>query len=155
MEHGAIENQQARFYGMRFCMVAYSDFIADARIKSYVKILNKKEISVDLILLHNSYLEMEKSSDSMNRYYCVSRKYQGDKFIKYIFSYIKFFLLSFFKLSLLFFRNRYKIIHFHNMPNFIVFTGLIPKLFGARLILDIQNMMIPIHISKFEGIGQN
>src|SRR3990172_13492 len=98
MEHAAIENQQARECGMRFCMVAYSDFIADARIQSYVKILNKKGISVDLILLHHSFFDDGKFSDPMNRYFCVSRKYQGEKSIRYILSYIKFFWLAFFKL---------------------------------------------------------
>lgn len=37
-------------------------------------------------------------------------------------------------------RYRYKIVHVHNMPDFLAFSALVPKLFGAKIILDIQDV---------------
>src|SRR4030067_1574537 len=37
------------------------------------------------------------------------------------------------------------------MPNFIVFAGLIPKLLGSKIILDIHDLMIPLYVTKFAG----
>src|SRR5215831_677383 len=37
-------------------------------------------------------------------------------------------------------RHHYKIVHVHNMPDFLVFSALVPKLLGAKVILDIQDV---------------
>lgn len=44
------------------------------------------------------------------------------------------------KVSRLHQRRRYDVIHVHNMPDFLVFSALIPKLQGARVILDVQDV---------------
>jgi len=54
-----------------------------------------------------------------------------------------------FQLTKLYLQNHYDVIHFHNMPDFLVFTGIIPKLFGAKLILDIHDPMPEMFESKF------
>src|SRR5438105_10268038 len=33
-------------------------------------------------------------------------------------------------------RRRYDVIHVHNMPDFLVFCALVPKLLGAKIILE-------------------
>src|SRR4029079_10207906 len=37
--------------------------------------------------------------------------------------------------------RRYHLVHVHNMPDFLVFSSLIPKLFGARVLLDLHDPM--------------
>jgi glycosyltransferase involved in cell wall biosynthesis len=51
-----------------------------------------------------------------------------------------FTLLAGWYLSLLMLRRRYDVIHVHNMPDFLVFVALIPRLLGARVILDVQDV---------------
>ncbi|MGH2639571.1 MAG: glycosyltransferase family 4 protein [Rhabdochlamydiaceae bacterium] len=43
-------------------------------------------------------------------------------------------------ITLLQLKHRYRIIHVHNMPDFLVFSAVIPKLFGAKIILDVQDV---------------
>ena len=38
-------------------------------------------------------------------------------------------------------RRGYDIVHAHNMPDFLVFSGIIPKLFGSKIILDLHDPM--------------
>lgn len=48
-------------------------------------------------------------------------------------------------------RHRYKIVHVHNMPDFLVFSALIPKLFGAKIILDVQDVTPELMKAKLKG----
>ena len=37
--------------------------------------------------------------------------------------------------------RRYDIVHVHNMPDFLVFSALVPKLFGSKVLLDLHDPM--------------
>ncbi|HXC61978.1 MAG TPA: glycosyltransferase family 4 protein, partial [Nitrospiria bacterium] len=45
----------------------------------------------------------------------------------------------------------YVAIHVNNMPDFLVFATIIPRLFGAKVILDIHDPMPNTFASKFKG----
>jgi len=74
---------------------------------------------------------------------------RAEKPWNYVFEYGVSFLLFTIRLLALFARNRYQIIHVHNMPDFLIFTALVPKLFGAKLILDIHDPMPEFYLSKY------
>ena len=42
-------------------------------------------------------------------------------------------------------------LHVHNMPNFLVFAGLIPLLAGKPIILDVHDTMVETYAAKFAG----
>src|SRR6185369_6944593 len=50
----------------------------------------------------------------------------------------------------LFSKKRYDIIHVHTMPDFLVFTAFIPKMLGAKVILDVHDLMPELYICKFK-----
>lgn len=52
------------------------------------------------------------------------------------------------KITQLHHTRRYDIIHVHNMPDFLVFSALIPKLRGARVILDVQDVSPELMAAK-------
>jgi glycosyltransferase involved in cell wall biosynthesis len=58
---------------------------------------------------------------------------------RYAFEYGTFFSWAFILVSLLHARRRYHIVYVHNMPNFLVFAGLLPKLGGAKIVLDVHD----------------
>lgn len=45
--------------------------------------------------------------------------------------------------------NPYDIIHVHSVPDFEVFAAIIPKLSGAKIILDIHDIVPEFYTSKF------
>jgi glycosyltransferase involved in cell wall biosynthesis len=55
--------------------------------------------------------------------------------------YLAFFFLATWRLTVLHLRHRYETIQVHNLPDFLVFAALVPKLMGARLILDLHDLM--------------
>lgn len=127
---------------MRICMVVYAYYFTDARVKGYSICLAEKGINVDILSLKEPFKRMKKEriNEKITVYY-LTEKYIGENIMAYLWSYIKFFFAAFWKLSILWLRNRYEVIHIHNMPNFIVFTAFIPKIFGSKLILDMHDIM--------------
>ena len=69
-------------------------------------------------------------------------------------SYLRFLCAATLKLLRLFRKERYDIVYVHTMPDLLVLVGLIPKLFGARIVLNIHDMMPELYMSKF-GISEN
>ena len=63
---------------------------------------------------------------------------------------LRFLLKSSALLTRLHKRNRYDVIHIHNMPDFLVFAAWYPKLTGAKLILDIHDVVPELFASKFQ-----
>src|SRR5206468_9988653 len=47
-------------------------------------------------------------------------------------------------------RHRYDFIYVHNMPDFLVVSGLIPKVFGAKIILDLHDPMPELMMTIFD-----
>ncbi len=45
-------------------------------------------------------------------------------------------------------KRRYDVIHVHNMPDFLVFSALVPRLFGAKVILHVQDVSPELLIAK-------
>ena len=80
-------------------------------------------------------------------------RYRGSSRLSYAFAYIRFLCAASVKVASLFRRERYDIIYVHTMPDLLVLVGLIPKLFGARIVLNIHDMMPELYMSKF-GISE-
>jgi len=78
-------------------------------------------------------------------------KYRGKTRFRYLLAYLDFFARCFAKITALFFKQRYSVIHVNNMPDFLVFSTIVPKLFGTKIILDIHDPMPNTFASKFKG----
>jgi len=51
--------------------------------------------------------------------------------------------------------RRYDLVYVHNMPDILVASGLIPKLFGAKLILDLHDPMPELMTTIFHAAPQS
>ncbi len=129
-------------------MITQSYYQIDSRVRNEAEALIEKGYEVDVIALRYN----NKIIDTLNkvRIYQVPIEKDRGGLIKYLFEYILFFLFSFFLLNALFLIRRYKICHVHNMPNFLVFTTIIPKLFGVKIILDIHDPTPELFPVKFK-----
>lgn len=132
----------------RICMVAYTNYSIDPRVRRAAESLVGEGFTVDVFVLKEKSGVSYEKFNGVNLYYMNQKKYRGNSNIFYIISYIEFFYRVLIKLSLIFFRKKYSVIHCHNMPDFIVFTAIIPKLFGAKIILDIHDSMPDTYKAK-------
>jgi len=65
--------------------------------------------------------------------------------------YLGFTLLSSARLAALMRRRRYRVVHVHNPPDFLVVAALIPRALGARVILDIHDVASELFSMRFAG----
>ncbi|MEJ2750377.1 MAG: glycosyltransferase, partial [Anaerolineae bacterium] len=79
------------------------------------------------------------------------RRHKGGGLLMQLLEYLAFLILAFFKLCFLHAQKRYGTVQIHNLPDFLVFAGLGPKLTGARLILDLHDLMPEFFASKFNS----
>ena len=136
------------------CMMAYAHYSSDGRIRREAEALIARGDEVDCISLH----EPNRRSSRLNGvrvYRLPVKKYQGDSTILYVAGYFLFFLFAFASCTWLYLRKRYDLIHVHNMPDFLVFAAVVPRLCGARIVVDLHDLMPDLFMSKFGVDEQN
>lgn len=133
---------------MKVCMLVHQYYYRDPRVQRYAEALAAAAAEVDVLSLRSP-----EQSDSQPKKGIrvvtipLGRGYKAQS------SYLREYLLSFVLFTLwlirLHLRNRYDVIHVHNMPDFLVFATLLPRLLGARVILDIHDPMPEVYASKY------
>jgi len=134
---------------LKICMIAHQYYNRDPRVRRYAEALANDGVQVDIICPRDQNILKTSNYDNIRIFTVpVGRSYKGKG--SYISEYILSFIFYFIKLTSLFFRNRYQIIHVHSIPDFLIFTAFFPKIFGAKLILDIKDLMPEVFISKYK-----
>jgi len=70
--------------------------------------------------------------------------------LRYVFEYVAFFVAAFFLVARLHLRRRYDIVQVNTLPDVLVFAALVPRLLGARVLLDLHECMPEYFATKFE-----
>lgn len=129
-------------------MVVYSYFPQDVRPRREAEALINAGYEVDMICLKLPDQNKFEETCGVNTYRVNLSKSRSSR-RKYIFLYASFFVRSFFLLNRLYLKNRYAVIHVHNMPDFLVFLAMIPKILGAKVILDLHDPTPEMLMTKF------
>ena len=136
---------------MRVCMVVHNDYDSDARVQRYVQALVTAGAEVHVLCPREPGHPPGSRSDGVRVFTIRSRHRQHSQPSRYLWEYGLALILYFTRLISLYVQNRYQVIHTHNMPDFLVLASLLPRLLGARLILDIHDPMPEFYMSKHKG----
>jgi len=135
-------NVKGALRGKRVAMVLFSYYPSDPRPRRAAEALADAGMAVDLICLRESPEDPKTGSlgGVEIRRVPISRRRGG--ILGYLYQYLAFLLVSSsIIISRSIFRRRYDLVYVHNMPDFLVLSGLVPKLFGAKVILDLHDPM--------------
>jgi len=135
---------------MKACMVSYSNYESDSRVRRYAETLCKRGYKVDVLAIRQ---EGESSSAVIDgvRVFRIQLRVRDEKSkVGYLRKLILFFLRSMFFLTWEQIKEPYDLIHVHSVPDFEVFAALIPKLMGCKVILDIHDIVPEFYASKFK-----
>ena len=138
---------------MRVCMVAYSFYDADNRVRRYAEALVRRGDQVDALAVGLPGQPRQETIAGVRVFRLQTRVRDEGGPLSYLFRMLLFFLRSAWFLAVRQFREPYALIHVHNLPDFEVFATLVPRLMGARVILDMHEITPEIYVSKF-GIGE-
>ena len=146
------ENQApAAAMPLRVCMPVYSFYETDNRVIRYAETLAKRGDQVDVISLRKSG---QPHYDVLNgvRIFRIQERIENEKRkLDYLVRLVKFFFRSGQLLTSMHLNAPYDLIHVHSVPDFEVFAALVPKLTGAKVILDIHDIVPEFYSSKFRS----
>ena len=135
----------------KICMVVHAHYpIGETRVERQAKALVAKDFEVDVICVSGSNQSGYSIEEQVEIYRLPVRRKRGSKPIVHLLEYITFLYLVFFKLSKLHFHKQYNLIQVHNLPDFLVFSTLIPKFSGTKIVLDIHDLMPEFYAERFQ-----
>ena len=118
------------------------------RLERQAKALVRRGYTVDVICLRGKGEPAFEVVDGVKVYRQPVRRHKGQGTLVQMIEYLSYFWIAFFRLNWMYLKNRYPLIHVHNLPDFLVFVALIPRLAGARVILDIHDVMPEFFVSN-------
>ena len=132
-------------------MVAYTFYEDDTRVRRYAEALAQRGDEVDAIALRGEKDDARGVIQGVNIYRIQKRVRNERGKFAYLRRLLLFFVKSFFLLSRLHMKRRYDVVHVHNVPDFEVFAALVPKITGAKVILDIHDILPEFYANKFHA----
>jgi len=133
----------------RACMVAYTFYEGDNRVRRYAETLVTEGWDVDAFVLQSPNRPATYSIHGVNVYGIQHRTHNEKRAVTYLNRLIKFLFRSSWHLTQHHFKKPYDLVHIHSIPDFEVIAGLIPKMFGAKVILDIHDIVPELFLNKF------
>ena len=130
-----------RLCAKRAAVLLFSQYPADPRPKRAAEALAAQGVNVDLICLRDDDGDPARETYGIINVTRVKLKRQRGSKLGYVGQYAVFVLASFVYLTWRSLRRRYDLVHVHNMPDVLVFSAIVPKLLGAKVVLDLHDPM--------------
>jgi glycosyltransferase involved in cell wall biosynthesis len=124
--------------------------VGETRVEREALALVAQGIEVDVICLKSIGEPRVELEDGVQVYRLPVGRNRGKGLLIQAIEYLSFFILAFLQLTNLHRKKRYDVVQVHNLPDFLVFVALIPKLTGSKVILDLHDLM-PEFYSELYG----
>ena len=145
------ESKPDEALSIKACMVAYTLYERDNRVRRYAEALAKQGAEVDVYSLkHPGQSDLGELNGV--RIHRIQTRVHNEKFaLTYLAKLLLFLIRSSAALTKNNMKKRYDLIHVHSVPDFEVFAALIPRLLGSKVILDIHDIVPEFYASKFNS----
>jgi glycosyltransferase involved in cell wall biosynthesis len=131
-------------------MVAFTNYPIDQRVRREAEALVERGDEVDFICLGTPSLGDRRTLNGVVLHPVMDFDYRdGDRPRDYVRRYITFQLAALVRIFQLHLRRRYDVVHVNTMPDSLVFSALGAKLLGAKVVLDVHDLMPELYASKF------
>jgi glycosyltransferase involved in cell wall biosynthesis len=152
LQEDSLSAARSALAGKRVAMVTFSPYPGDPRPRRAVDALLGQGMSIDLMCLtHENAPKREKRGNLDVRRLSITHS-RGGKFT-YFSNYLSFLVINLVILACRTLRRRYDLVYIHNMPDILVLSALVPKLFGSRVILDMHDPM-PELMTSIYGLAK-
>jgi glycosyltransferase involved in cell wall biosynthesis len=154
--NSAVIGNRWRLRAKRAAVVLFSYYPDDPRPRRAAAALRHEGMEVDFICLqkHPSQPRKERTESGIDITRLPMTRERGGKWT-YVRQYSLFIARAFWCLTVLSLRRRYDLVHVHNMPDVIVFSALVPKLLGAKIVLDLHDPVPELMQTIFDFPAQS
>lgn len=147
-ESAAAKPIRKRLAGRRVAMVTFSNYPFDPRPRRSIDALVGEGATVDLVCLGNENEPRRETLDGIN-VLRIPLKHPRRGKLEYGFRYGAFILASAAVFAWRSLTRRYDLVYVHNMPDILVMSSLVPKLLGAKVVLDLHDPMPELMMTIF------
>jgi len=134
--------------GKRVAMLMFSHYPGDPRPRRAVDALATEGMQVDLICLGNGNTPGREVQGGIDVLRIPIKNRRGGK-LTYACQYAAFIIISSLILAWRSLTRHYDLVYVHNMPDILILSSLIPKAFGAKVILDQHDPMPELMMTIF------
>ena len=142
-------NNAIRTSDLHVCMVAYTFYESDNRVRRYAEALASRGDEVDVISLRERGGPFKTVLRGVNVYHIQKRMKNEKAKLTFLLKLLLFLIKSTYFITKRHLQKPYKVIHVHSVPDFEVFSTFIAKKLGAKSILDIHDIVPEFYASKF------
>lgn len=135
---------------MRICVLAYTHYESDGRVMMYAEALAQRGDHVDVLAVRNNGQKRYEIIRGVNVYRIQRRILNETIPLSFLLKIMTFLVNSAFHATAMHLRRKYDVIHVHSIPDFEVFAAIVPKLLGAKCILDIHDIVPEYYAEKFD-----
>lgn len=132
----------------RICIIRHYYYPEDPRGRREAEALAAAGHHVDILTLRHPDEPVREVINGVNVRRLPVKHYRGSVF-HYAYEYSAFFILAFLIVTGRFMRRRYDVVQVNSLPDFLVFTTAICKLFGARIVLDMHECTPELFCTKY------
>jgi len=126
----------------RHCMVVHAYYpLGETRVQREAMALLEHGFEVTVMCLRNDGEPRREEVDGVSILRLPVKRHRGSGFGAQLFEYLLFFSLVSITLTAVHLRRRFDTIQVHNLPDFLVFAALVPRLMGTPVILDLHDLM--------------
>ena len=139
----------------RICVIVYTDYPADTRVRRAAEAFVERGDEVTVICPMTSSLGDRVEISGVVLRPTGSFGYAGTTGPRaYLRRYLTFFIAAAARALRLHLSQRFDVVHVHTMPDFLVFAAVGPRLLGAKVLLDVHDLMPELYASKF-GLAES
>ncbi|HWL90769.1 MAG TPA: glycosyltransferase family 4 protein [Actinomycetota bacterium] len=135
----------------RHCMVVHAYYpLTETRVQRQAEALVQAGHDVDVLCLRGPG-EAPRERYRGVEVHRLPVRLDKRSLVRQFLSYAKFFTRATIRLSRLHLRHPYRAVQVHNLPDFLVFCAMVPKLRGTPVILDLHDLMPEFFAARFSG----
>jgi len=123
-------------------MIGYTFYEIDARVKRAAEALAQAGHHVDVYSVRHQTAGADRYGSV--RVFRLGMRMRRSVAARYAFEYGLFCLWALAWISVRHVHRKYDAVYAHNLPNFVVFAGLLPKLTGAGVVLDVHDPSVEL-----------
>src|SRR6185503_4176221 len=132
----------------RVCIISHSHYPYDARIARQARALARAGHEVDILCLRYEKQPLHESRDGISVFRLPFGRLRGGK-LRYFFEFVTFQLATTLLAGALHLRRGYRVVETTSVPDWLVFAAIVPKLLGARVLLDLHECMPEYGATKY------
>ncbi len=138
--------------GVRVCVVRQHYVPRDTRVARAVGALTEAGFTVDVVCLRAPGEPAREELGLLRIHRLPLRHRQSGGALGYAAEYAAFLAAATVVVAARHLTDRYRLVQIHSLPDVLVLAGLVPRLLGARILLDLQECMPEFFATKF-GVG--